>query len=77
MSISKKIVAAALALSVVGVSAGITAIAATEHWNDATANTAVSAEWESWKTEWETVKNNHEQIVLRSEEHTSELQSRI
>ena len=75
MSISKKILAATLALSVVGVSAGITALAATEHWNDASASTdtAVSSEWESWKTEWETVKNNHEQIVLTPGSDASQL----
>lgn len=64
MKISKKLLASALVLSIVSTTAGITAIAATEHWNDATTTTSVSAEWESWKTEWETVKNNHEQISL-------------
>ncbi|MGN0536386.1 MAG: metallophosphoesterase, partial [Acutalibacteraceae bacterium] len=64
MRISKKVLASLLALSVTGTATGITVIAATEHWNDATTNSAASAEWEAWKTEWETVKNNHEQIVL-------------
>lgn len=64
MNIGKKVLAAAIALSVVGASAGITAIAATEHWNDATTNSSVLSEWKEWKTTWETIKNDHEQISL-------------
>lgn len=64
MKISKKILAFTLTLPIVSATAGITAIAATEHWNDATVNLSNSAEWETWKTEWESIKNNYEQISL-------------
>lgn len=42
----------------------ITGFAATEHWNDNSANENVSTEWTAWKTNWEGIKNNYEQISL-------------
>ena len=43
---------------------GFVAFAATEHWNDNSAKTAVSSEWENWKTKWETIKTDYEKISL-------------
>lgn len=48
-----------------------TGFAATEHWNDAstTPKTVVStqagdANWEQWKTSWESIKNDYEQVSM-------------
>lgn len=43
---------------------GFAAFAATEHWNDNSGKTAVSSEWEKWKTKWETIKTDYEKISL-------------
>lgn len=48
-----------------------TGFAATEHWNDAstTPNAVVAtqvgdANWEQWKTSWESIKNDYEQVSM-------------
>lgn len=48
-----------------------TGFAATEHWNDAstTPDTVVStqagdANWEQWKSSWETIKSDYEQVSM-------------
>ena len=43
---------------------GFATFAATEHWNDNSAKTAVSSEWEDWKTKWENIKIDYEKISL-------------
>ena len=53
----------ATALCLAG-SVAITGLAATEHWNDNSGKTAISDEWKSWKTKWETVKTDYEQVAL-------------
>lgn len=63
MKISKKIVAVTAAASLL-TTAGITALAATEHWNDRSSNIDTSESWTQWKTEWETVKTDFEKISL-------------
>ena len=63
MKVSKKIVAVTAAASLL-TTAGITAFAATEHWNDRSANTETSESWNEWKTEWETVKTDFEKVSL-------------
>ncbi len=63
MNRGKKIVCAALAAAMIA-SGCLSAAAATEKWNDASANAGVSAEWSAWKTEWEAVQNDYEKIAL-------------
>lgn len=48
-----------------------TGFAATEHWNDASttpktivATQAGDANWEQWKTSWESIKNDYEQVSM-------------
>lgn len=60
MNKTKKIIAGALALCAAA-SSTISAFAATEHWNDAS---TAATEWNDWKTEWETIKNNYEYVSL-------------
>lgn len=48
--------------AVLAASVTTTAFAATEHWNDA--STAAPTEWSQWKQDWETIKNDHEQVSL-------------
>ena len=63
MNKGKRIACFALAAAIVA-SSCLSAAAATENWNDASANTSVSDEWEAWKTEWQTVQNDYEKIAL-------------
>ncbi len=48
--------------AVLAASVTTTVFAATEHWNDA--STAAPSEWSQWKQDWETIKNDHEQVSL-------------
>lgn len=48
-----------------------TGFAATEHWNDASttpktvvATQAGDANWEQWKTSWESIKNDYDQVSM-------------
>lgn len=61
---SKKLVCAALALTMVA-SSSLSVFAATEHWNDASVNQqAESGAWANWKTEWETVKTDYQKVAI-------------
>ena len=61
---SKKLACAALALTMAA-SSGLSVFAATEHWNDASANQqAESGAWAAWKTEWETVKKDYQKVAI-------------
>ena len=61
---SKKLVCAALALTMVA-SSSLSVFAATEHWNDASINQqAESGAWANWKTEWETVKKDYQKVAI-------------
>lgn len=42
----------------------ITSFAATEHWNDNSAKTAVSNDWNNYKKKWENIKTDYEKISL-------------
>lgn len=42
----------------------MTGYAATEHWNDNSANKDVSKEWSQWKIKWETIKNDYEKVSM-------------
>ena len=72
MNKGKRIACFALAAAIVA-SSCLSAAAATENWNDASANTSVSDEWEAWKTEWQTVQNDYEKIALTVGKTESEL----
>ncbi len=64
MKKSKKLACAALALTMVA-SSGMSVLAATEHWNDASINQqAESGAWAKWKTEWETVKTDYQKVAI-------------
>lgn len=68
MNTSKRILAAAMAVAMT-TALTMTAWAATEHWNDASAGktAAVSSKnvsWETWKAGWDKVKTNYEQVAL-------------
>ena len=52
----KKLVAGLLAFALVA-TAGISAIAATVHYNDSSV-TGVSAAWQAWTANWETLAND-------------------
>lgn len=72
MNVRKKIIVSGLAAGLV-LTTAVTGLAATEHWNDNASNANVSAEWTSWKTEWEGIKNNFEQISLTPGKNETEL----
>ena len=58
MKKSKKLVCTVLALAMIA-SSGMSVLAATDKWNDASVNQqAESGAWAKWKTEWETVKTD-------------------
>lgn len=59
----KRIIAASSAVCLAA-SMAITSFAATEHWNDNSAKTAVSNDWSKYKKKWETIKNNYEKLSL-------------
>lgn len=61
MNKTKKAIAGILA-TVLAASAITTVFAATEHWNDA--STTRPSEWAQWKQDWETIKNDYEQVSL-------------
>ena len=61
--IGKKMAISGMAVCLVGM-AGFTGLAATEHWNDNSAKSAISHEWEQWKTKWESIKTDYEKISL-------------
>lgn len=61
MNKAKKAITGILAMAITAF-AGTTAFAATEHWNDA--SSAVPSEWSQWKQDWETIKNDYEQVSL-------------
>lgn len=59
----KRIIAAGSAVCLAA-SMAITSFAATEHWNDNSAKTAVSNDWDKYKKKWENIKGDYEQISL-------------
>lgn len=72
MSVRKKVLGSSLAAGLV-LTTAVTGLAATEHWNDNAANENISTEWTSWKDNWESVKNNYEQISLTPGKNETEL----
>lgn len=69
-----KAMAAALSLSVafglVGSNLSLRTEAATEHWNDASAE---STAWENWKANWDTYSSNYENVSLTPGVNETEL----
>lgn len=63
MKIKKKIVVSTIAV-VLSLTVAIPSFAATAHWNDNSGKETISTDWKNWKTTWESVKNNFEQISL-------------
>jgi len=61
--IGKKIIVPSIAVCLIG-TVTLRGAAATEHWNDNSAKTAISHEWENWKAEWERIKTDYEKISL-------------
>lgn len=61
--LGKKITISGIAVCLTGM-ISLTGLAATEHWNDNSAKSAISPEWEQWKTEWENIKTDYEKISL-------------
>ena len=61
MKITKKLLAGVLALTLIS-STAVSVYAATEHWKDSSEGS--STEWNEWKTEWETVKDDYEKVSL-------------
>ena len=59
----KKMAISGLAVCLTGI-VGLTGFAATEHWNDNSAKSAISNEWEQWKAKWESIKTDYEKISL-------------
>lgn len=59
----KKAAMSGMAVCLAGIT-GLTSLAATEHWNDNSAKSAISYEWEQWKTKWESIKTDYEKISL-------------
>lgn len=57
----RKIALATAVFVLTSVGSGV--YAATEHWNDAS-QSADSASWTQWKTDWETIKDDYEQVSL-------------
>ena len=60
--------------------AATTAYAATEHWNDASltpqavvATQAGDQNWEQWKSSWETIKTDFEQVSLAPGKDASQM----
>ena len=62
----KKIVVAGSAICLAA-SMVITSFAATEHWNDNSAKTAVSNDWNNYKKKWENIKTDYEKISLTAQ----------
>lgn len=58
-----RIIAASSAVCLAA-SMAITSFAATEHWNDNSAKTAVSNDWAKFKKEWENIKTDYEKLSL-------------
>ena len=58
----KKMAISGLAVCLTGI-VGLTGFAATEHWNDNSAKSAISNEWEQWKAKWESIKTDYEKIT--------------
>lgn len=69
---TKKLILSATAVCLVGTMA-VTSFAATEHWNDNSAKTAVSKEWKNWKVKWEQEKNDYEKIALSPGENETKM----
>jgi Bacterial surface proteins containing Ig-like domains len=63
MKIRNKVVVTAVALAF-SCAIAIPSLAATTHWNDNASKTSISTDWTNWKTKWDSVKNNYEQISL-------------
>jgi len=63
MKLSKKVAISTIAV-VLSLSVALPSLAATSHWNDNAAKTNISTDWINWKADWESVKNNFEQIAL-------------
>lgn len=63
MKVKKKLVVLLL-IEILLFSISMPSYAAPEHWNDNSANKKVSSEWADWKSQWKSVKNNHELIAL-------------
>lgn len=59
----KKMAISGVAVCLTGI-VSLTGLAATEHWNDNSAKTALSYEWEQWKKDWEDIKTDYEKISL-------------
>ena len=59
----KKAAMSGMAVCLAGIT-GLTSLAATEHWNDNSAKSAISYEWEQWKTKWESIKTDYEKFLF-------------
>ena len=67
----KKLVAGLLAFALVA-TAGISAIAATVHYNDSSV-TGTSAAWQAWTANWETLANDYTQVSIAPGEDETEI----
>lgn len=63
MKIRNKVVVTAVAIAF-SCAIAIPSFAATAYWNDNASKTSISTDWTNWKTKWDSVKNNYEQISL-------------
>lgn len=63
MKMKKKLVIL-LIIEILLFSYALPSYAAPEPWNDNSANKNVSKEWANWKTQWKSVRNNHELVAL-------------
>ena len=71
MEMKKKLVAGLLAFALVA-TAGISAIAATVHYNDSSV-TGTSAAWQAWTANWETLANDYTQVSIAPGEDETEI----
>ena len=67
----KRLVAGLLAFALVA-TAGISAIAATVHYNDSSV-TGVSAAWQAWEINWETLANDYTQVSIAPGEDETQI----
>lgn len=63
MKTKKKVIVTAVAMALSCIIA-VPSFAATSHWNDNASKTSISTDWANWKTKWDSVKNNFEQISI-------------